>query len=278
MELPVMIQQVLARAGTVYNDQQLQLLATSLENAKKSFADDDVGAAVEQLSKLHQLGPLGKLGSHAEIALEADQFAQTLIEQGQSALAAAKEKLQQEDNPLEGCLALMETRRLYIALPPLKEEILPVITETRTNGELRSTLKQAEKLDEARALMQKPAGKRRALLTLRRIATDDAGTPAASLAAEWIREHYPEESIDVPEQGASPPESGETHTWTSDTGHEVEAVLVGYGYDETTKAPYVVLKTGEGKQVTVPFARLSGDSQELAKELVRRMREAESKD
>jgi hypothetical protein len=278
MELPMMIQHALAQAGTIYNDQQLQELGSTFEKAKQSFDNGDDGAAVQELIKLRRFGSLGNFGSHAQVALETDKLAQTLIEQGKSALAAAKEKLAQENTRLEGALALMETRRLYLALPPLKDEILPVITEARTDDELRDLLRQAEKLDEARDLMQQPTGKRRALLTLRRLATDNPGTPAASLAAEWIREHYPEESVDIPDKATPPPKSKEIHTWTSDSGHKVEAALVGYGYAETTKAPYVVLKTRDGKQVNVPFARLSGDSQELAKELVRRLREAAPKD
>jgi hypothetical protein len=285
LELPVMIQQVLSQAGTIYSDQQLQLLGSTLEKAKLSFDNGDNGAAVQEFSKLRQFGPLGKLGSHAKVALDADKFAETLIEQGKGALAAAKEKLAQEDSRLEGALALMATRRLYLALTPLKEDILATVTETRTNDDLRDMLKHAEKLDQARVALEKPGSKRRALLTLRRITKDDPGTPGASLAAEWIREHFPEESVDSPDKPAPPPkpeevppESDNIHTWTSDNGHKVEATLVGYGYAETTKAPYVVLKTRDGKEVNVPFARLSGDSQELAKELVRRLREAESKD
>lgn len=285
MELPVLLQQAIAQAGTIYSDQQLELMGSTLEKAKQSFDNGDNGAAVQVFSKLRQFGPLGKLGSHAKVALDADKFAETLIEQGKGALAGAKDKLAQEDSKLEGCLALMETRRLYLALPPLKEDILGAITEARTNDELRDMLKHAEKLDQARESLQKSAGKRRALLTLRRITTDEPGTPAASLAAEWIREHFPEESVDMPEKPTPPPkkeevptEPNEIHTWTSDNGHKVEAALVGYGYAETTKAPYVVLKTRDGKEVNVPFARLAVDSQELAKKLVQRLREAESKD
>jgi len=285
MELPVMLQQAISQAGTIYNDQQLELLGSTLEKAKQAFDNGDNAATVREFSKLRQFGPIGKLGSHAKVATDADKFAETLIEQGKSALAEARKKLAQEDSKLEGCLALMETRRLYLALTPLKEDILGAITEARTDDNLRDMLKHAEKLDQAREALENPAHKRRALLTLRRITKDDPGTPAASLATEWIREHFPDESVDVPEKLTPPPkpeegpaESDKIHTWTSDNGHKVEATLVGYGYAETTKAPYVVLKTRDGKEVNVPFARLSGDSQELAKEQVRRLREAESKE
>jgi len=299
MELPIMIRQALSQAGTIYNDQQLQVLGSTLEKAQLSFDNGDDGAAMRELGKLSQFGPLGKFGSHAKVALDVDKFAQTLIKQGQDALAATKEKLAAEDTRLEGALELMEIRRLYLALPPLKEEILAIFTDARTDDELRDMLKRAEKLDQARELMEKPAGKRRALLTLRRIVTDDPRTPAASLAVDWIREHYPDETVEIPDQASAPSksdesptesdedhtesdedrtESDEIHTWTSDSGHKVEAALVGYGYAETTKAPYVMLKTRDGKQVNVPFARLAGDSQELAKELVRRLRKAPSKD
>ncbi len=285
MELPVMLQQAIAQAGTIYSDKQLELMGTTLEKAKQSFDNGDNAAAVQELSRLRQFGTLGKLGSYAKVATDADNFAETLAQQGKTALAEAKKKLEGEDSKLEGCLALMETRRHYLALTPLKEDIVGAITEARTDDDLRDMLKRAEKLDQARAALLNPAGKRRALLTLRRIVTDDAGTPAATLAAEWIREHFPEETVDIPEKPTPPPkpeevpaESDKIQTWTSDNGHKVEAELVGYGYEETTKAPYVVLKTRDGKEVNVPFARLAVESQELAKELVQRLREAESKE
>ena len=52
MELPVMIQQVLAQAGTIYSDQQLGLLGSTLEKAKQSFDNGDNAAAVQEFSKL----------------------------------------------------------------------------------------------------------------------------------------------------------------------------------------------------------------------------------
>ncbi len=273
-QLHQMLMYVLKKAGTVFSDQQLGLLATSLERAKQSLESEDLQGAVRELGKIGELGTPGSLGSYAEVAKEADKFAQELIERGRGALAAAKEKLAQEDLQLDGALALMEVRRVYLPLAPLKEDILAVFNETRAKDDLRDTMKQAAQLDQARDLLQKPAGSRRALTTLRRVVSQYPGTPAASLAAQWMREHFPDEPVGTPAGGPGKDATGKVHTWASNDGYKVDAVLVGYGYAETTKAPYVVLKTGEGKQIEVPFARLSEPSQQLAKELVSKLKAA----
>ena len=87
-------------------------------------------------------------------------------------------------------------------------------------------------------------------------------------------EHFPDEPVGTPADGPGKDATGKIHTWASNDGYKVDAVLVGYGYAETTKAPYVVLKTGEGKQIEVPFERLSEQSQQLAKELVSKLKAA----
>jgi hypothetical protein len=276
-QLHQMIMYVLRQAGTVYSDQQLGLITTSLGRSKQAVESDDLQGAVRELGKISQLGTLGSLGSYAEIAQEADSFAQELIERGRSALAAAKEKLSQEETRLDGALGLMEVRRVYLPLTPLKEEILAVFNETRTKEDLRDTMKQAEQLDLARDLLSKPAGSRRALTALRRVVEQYPGTPAASLATAWLREHFPEEASGLPGGDVATAGTEQMRAWTSNDGYKVQAVLIGYGYTDTTKAPYVVLKTREGKQVQVPFARLSEQSQQLAKELVRKLQAKEGK-
>jgi hypothetical protein len=270
-ELPMMIEQVLAKAGTVFNDQQLQTLTTCLEKAKQLRSADDTAGAVRELLKIGRVGTLGKLGSYAEPALEADALAQKLIEQGRKELTAAKQKLEQKDQQLAGAIQLMHARRVYLALPGLKEEIASAYNKTRAQADLRDTLKVAEQLDEAHDQLRRPANKRRAIATLRRIAAESPGTPAAALAADWLREHAPEEAVKTAD---ALPESRPIETWTSDNGHTIEAALVGYGYADTTKAPFVVFETKAGKRLTVPLARLDAESQERAKQLVRRLREA----
>ncbi|MCY2991352.1 MAG: hypothetical protein NTY19_26285 [Planctomycetota bacterium] len=277
LELPQLIEQVIQQAGTIYSDQQLKLLKTSLDRAKQEYAAHDVAGAVRDLSKLSQLGSLGKLGSYSEVAIEADNFAQQLIEQGRSDLAAAKQKLGQPETRLEGALALAATRRGYLALPPLKNEIVAAVNSTRANADLRDSLKLAEQLDEARDQLQKPTGRRRALTALLRIVSENSGTPAATLAADWIREHDPAAAGMLGQQ-QGPATAKQFHEWTSDKGTAMEAVLVASGHAQDTQAPYVVLETREGKRVTVPYARLSAASQTLAKELVRKLPGARSKD
>jgi hypothetical protein len=48
----------------------------------------------------------------------------------------------------------------------------------------------------------------------------------------------------------------------------------GYGDPATKKDPFVVLEKRDGQRVTVPWARLSVESQELAKGDVKKIREA----
>jgi hypothetical protein len=134
---------------------------------------------------------------------------------------------------------------------------------------MRDTLRLAEQLDEARDLLQKPAGQRRAVTALNRIIADNPGTPAAKLAGDWLQA----ENITP-----APSVAAQTfRSWTSDRGTAIEATLVDFGYGDpaTKKDPFVVLEKRDGQRVTVPFARLSADSQALAKEDVKKSRAAE---
>jgi hypothetical protein len=266
-ELPLMLEQVLSQAGTIYNEQQLQIVKSSLDKSQELLAAGDTAGAVREFSKLSKLGALGQLGSYAQTAVQADSFAQKLVEQGRTALTEANEKLGQDDTRLEGALVLAETKRIYSVLTPLKNDIVAAASAVRANPELRDTLKLAEQLDEARDLLQKPAGQRRAVTALNRIIAENPGTPAAKLAGDWLQA----------ENLAAPAVAAQTfRSWTSDRGTTVEAVLVDFGYGDPAakKDPFVVLEKRDGQRVTVPWARLSVESQELAKGDVKKIREA----
>ena len=165
-------------------------------------------------------------------------------------------------------MALAETKRIYTALPPLKNEITAAATAARTNPDLRDTLKLAEQLDEARDLLQKPAGQRRAVTALNRIIAENPGTPAAKMAGEWLQT---QNLAAAPAVAAKP-----FRSWTSDRGTAIEAALVDFGYGDpaTKKDPYVVLEKRDGQQITVPLARLAAESQQLATEDVKKIRQA----
>jgi hypothetical protein len=267
-ELPLMIEQVLGQAGTIFSDQQLELLKTSLDKAKSTLEAGDTASAVRELIKISKIGTLGSLGSYAQVAQDADGLVKKLVEQGRAALTAANEKLEQEATRFDGALALAETKRIYSALPPLKTEIVAAANAARTNPDVRDTLKLAEQLDEARDLLQKPAGKRRAVTALNRIIADKPGTPAAKLAADWLQAQNLAAVPAKPAKGL--------RTWTSDSGTTVEATLVDFGYDEPTakKGPYVVLEKSDGQRVNVPFSRLNSESQQQAQAGVKKMRAA----
>ncbi len=270
LELLQMINQVLSQSGTIYSDQQLNTLQASLTRAKQASEEDDVQQAVREMSKLGKIGIPGKLGSFSEVAIEVDRLAEKLAEQGRTALAAAKAQLENEETLFDGALALAETRRTYVTLPALKDELLTELNRMRADDQLRGTLKLAEQLDEACDLARKPAGQRRALIALRRVISQNPNTRAATIAAECIREHFPDES---PEASI-----GDFHKWVSTTGSTITAALIGYRHDETTKETFVHLRTQEGKKMEVPFAQLSAASQELAKRIVQEKRAANSED
>jgi hypothetical protein len=267
-ELLLMIEQVLSQAGTIYNDQQLQTLKSSLDKSQELLAAGDTAGAVREFSKLSRIGTLGQLGSYAQAAVQADSFAKKLVEQARTALTEANDKLGQEATRLEGALALAETKRIYSALPPLKADLVAAASAARTNPELRATLKLAEQLDEARDLLQKPAGQRRAVTALNRIIAENPGTSAATMAGQWLQE----QNLDAAQAVAAKT----FRSWTSDRGTSIEAALVGFGYSEPAakKDPYVVLEKRDGQRVTVPFARLSAESQQLATDDVKKIRQA----
>jgi hypothetical protein len=272
-ELLVMIEQVLSQAGTVYSDQQLQILQSTLDKSQELLTADDTAGAVREFSKISKLGTLGQLGSYARAAVEADGFAQKLVEQGKTALTGANNKLGQEATRLEGALALAETKRIYSALPPLKGDLAAAASAARTNPELRGTLKLAEQLDEARDLLQKPTGQRRAVTALNRIIAENPGTLAAKMAGDWLQE----QNLAATPAVAAPTAADKTfRLWTSDRGTTIDAALVNYGYGDpaTKKDPYVVLEKRDGQQITVPLARLSADSQQLVTEDVKKIRSA----
>jgi len=265
-ELPMMIEQVLAQAGKIYNEQQLEILKSSLEKAKQNLAAGDTGGAVRELTKIGKLGTPGSLGSYAQAAVEADSFAKKLIEEAQTALKAANDQLTQEATRLEGALALAEAKRIYGALPPLNKEVAAATAAARKDPNVRDTLRLAEQLDEARDQLKKPATQRRAVTALNRIVADNPGTPAAKLAADWLQA----ENISAPTADVAKT----FHAWTSDRGTAIEAALVDFGYGEPAAraAPYVVLEKRDGQRLQVPLDRLSAESQEVAKDEVKKLR------
>ncbi len=267
-ELLVMIEQVLSQAGTVYSDQQLQTLKTSLDKSQELLGAGDTAGAVREFSKVSKLGTLGQLGSYAQAAIQADTFAKKLLEQGRTALTEAKDKLGQEATRWEGALALAEAKRVYSTLPPLKPELVAAANAARADPAARDMLRLAEQLDEAHDQLQKPAGQRRAVTALNRIIAEHPGTPAAKLAADWLQ---------AENLAATPPAAKTFRTWTSDRGTTLEAALIDFGYGDpaTKQDPYVILEKRDGQQVTVPLARLSAESQQSAKEDVKTIRPAE---
>jgi hypothetical protein len=114
------------------------------------------------------------------------------------------------------------------------------------NPDVRDTLKLAEQLDESRDLLQKPAGKRRAVTALNRIIADKPGTPAAKLAADWLQA---QNLATAPAKAAKG-----FRTWTSDSGTTVEATLVDFGQQPTAKNVPTSSRKKRRATRQVPFA------------------------
>ena len=274
--LPLMLQQVLSQSGTIYNDRQLAVLASSVDKAQQALDAEREAEAVTALTQLSQLGTLGNLGSYAAAAVQADSLVQDLIGRARERLAPVQQQLADASSRLEGALALLELRRVYRPLPEVREELDEAFTAARSNPEWRETMDVAELLDQARQWIDKPSGQRRATTILNRILAEHAGTPAAELAAKWLLENYPDQLSADPEMDdtRSVP-AQELPVWKSTSGHAVRAALVSYRFDPATQKAFVTLKPATGEPVEVDFAQLDADSQTQAKRLVRQLQSSE---
>ena len=265
-ELPLMIEQVLSQAG---NHLQRPAIADP-----QDFAGQGQGNCLPRATprapcgssaRSARLGTLGSLGSYAQVAVQADGFAKKLVEQGRAALTAANDKLGQEATRLEGALALAETKRIYSALPPLKNEIVAAANAARTNPDLRDTLQIGRAIGRGSrpaAEAGRPAPRRDGAQPHHRRqprhARGQVGRRVVAGAGSGRNPRTP------PQPRPTPPRR--FASWTSDRGTTLEAALVDFGYGDPAakKDPYVVLEKRDGQRITVPFARLSAESQQLS--------------
>ena len=183
-----MIEQVLGQAGTIYSDQQLQIaqeFAGQVPGTADRGRHGGCGSRVQQAQQNWHAGSVGQLcpGRRAS-----RQLCQETRRAGPHRVDGGQRQAWARGHAIGGALALAETKRIYSALPPLKGDLVAAASAARTNPELRGALKLAEQLDEARDLLQKPAGQRRAVTALNRIIAENPGTPAAKMAGEWLQE------------------------------------------------------------------------------------------
>lgn len=193
--LPALLASHLAQAGKMLNEQQLAAVQEAVAAARTALEAGDTATAIKRIHGIQRLGPPGNLGSFAKAALEADQLVQELTEQGKSALQQATEKLADDGTKFEGLLALVETKRVYGALPELKAGATVALRDAAKDADLREWLEQAEALDRARGYLTAPGGQSRAASALKLVVTRYPGSPAAELAEEELGKL----SVEVPD-------------------------------------------------------------------------------
>lgn len=252
-ELPLFLRQQLASAGTILSDQQVATIKSALDDAHEAIGDGDSAAAVRRLESLRKIGPPGKLGSYATVALEADSLYAKLIEEGREALVAAQQQLE-GDEPFAGVLGVIAANRTYGAMPDLKKDLGSAERDLSRNPQHKDLVAPAQSLDRALALVgQKNAQARRSGTTmLGAVVTRYPGTPAAAMAEAKLAELGVEVAAAQVAAQSGDAESPSSRTWTDATGQfRVEAELLAVADGK------VQLKKSDGSVVSVPLEKLS---------------------
>jgi hypothetical protein len=256
-ELRRFLAEHLVVAGKIFSDQQLAAIKAAVDEANQARADGDSFTAVKRIDSLRKLGTAGKLGSYATVAREADALYTKLVEEGETALKAAQEKLVAEQ-PFDGVLGILAANRIYGSLPELRTDLVSAERDLGKNAEFKSLVAQAEALDRGLALasQKNAAAKKSAITALGLIVTRYPGTPAAKLAEEKLTELGAQ-----PPAAALPtsrPTGAPLRTWTDTTGKfRVEAELIGVADGK------VQLKKQDGAVIGVPLDKLSKEDQEF---------------
>jgi tetratricopeptide (TPR) repeat protein len=252
-ELPAFLTQQLTTAGTIFSPEQLTAIQKAVDETNRALSESDDAGAVNRLESLRRIGDVGRFGSYATAALEADKLHGQLVERGKAALDAAKQKLEADD-PFAGVLGVLAANRIYQKLPELKKELGTAERDLGRKPELKDVVRQAEALDKALSLLNQRQGKKLALTALEKVVSRFPDTPAAEQARAKLEE-----------LGASPPESSTEakpasglRMWSDRSGKfKVEAELVGVADGK------VQLKRKDGQTVEVPLERLSDEDQKF---------------
>jgi hypothetical protein len=262
-ELPQFLVEHLATAGTIFSDAQLVQIKSAVEDSNKSLAAGDSWAAVKRIESLRKVGQLGKFGSHATAALEADALYAKFAEEGAAALKTAQEQLAGQDK-FAGVLGIVSANRIYGKFPELRKNLVSAERDLSKNMEVKEELKQAQALDRAIALLGQNSTKKQAKPALETIVTRFPGTPAAERATAKLAE-LAGAAAATPATPATPAGDGPVvlglRTWSDATGKfRIEAELVN------VEGGTVNLKKKNGEVVSVPLAKLSKADQEFVKQ------------
>lgn len=253
-ELPQFLAEHLTTAGAILSDAQLAQIKSAVDESNKALAAGDSWTAVKRLESLKKIGPPGKLGSYAAVAMEADALYTKLVEEGTAALKTAQEQLAGEDK-FAGVLGVISANRIYGKIPELRKDLISAEREVTKQANLKEELKQAQALDRAIALLGQNSTKKQAKPALEAIVTRFPETPAAERAKAKLAE-LTGAAPDKPAEGAPP--ASNLRTWSDASGKfKIEAELV------SVEDGKVNLKKKSGEVVSVPLAKLSKADQEF---------------
>lgn len=256
-QLPLFLAEHLKSAGRILSDEQLATIRDAVEDSNKALAEGDAWTAVKRIEGLKKIGTPGKLGSYASAAQEADALHARLVEQGQAALAAAKEKLAGEDK-FAGVLEVISANRIFGAIAELRKDLVSAERDLGKDPQLKDFVKQAEALDRALAMAAGKTTKRSAPGAFQSVIERYPGTRAAELAQAQLAELGAETTaVATSVPNAAPA----LRTWTDSTGKfQIEAQLVKV---EDGKAQ---LKQKDGQLVAIALDKLSKEDQEFLAE------------
>jgi hypothetical protein len=253
-ELPEFLAEHLTTAGAIFSDAQLLQIKSAVEDSNKAVAAGDSWSAIKRIESLKKIGPPGKLGSFATVALEADALYAKFLEEGKTALKTAQEQLAGQDK-FAGVLGIISANRIYGKFPELRKDLVSAERDLSKKTELKEELKQAEALDRAIALLGQNTTKKQAKPALELIVTRFPDTPAAERAKAKLAELAGGAPAAA---GGDAPAASALRTWSDATGKfRIEAELVN------VEGGAVNLKKKNGELVSVPLVKLSKADQEF---------------
>jgi hypothetical protein len=253
-ELGQFMAEHLREAGRLLNDREVEFLETVVTAAKEHLAEGQKSAAVQQIATLSQLGTVGDLKSYSRLALEANDLAKQLIEEGLEQIENAASQLDLPKTQLDGALALAEAKTAYKGIAEVSNKVTEVYREAYRDPDKKQVLAQADAINRALARRKVRGGDKLAVRDLKRVIQRYPDTPGARLAAKHVAEISGETVASQPPAGGDE----EFRTWTGAQGkHQIEAKLVAI------KKGWVQLQTRNGKKISLQVKKLSQADQDF---------------
>ena len=210
----------LASAGRVLSVSQAELLARLVEQAKTQCESGDRRAAIKTLSPLRKLGPLGKLGSHAEPAVAADQLVNEWLKEFNDSLADIESRKAKE--PFAALLDFVKLEETFRGFEPVKLTLAKTRKALRKEPEQRERLRAAEVIAKAQRRLEGGKSLGSSAGALRKL-IDSAPDSEAAAAARKLLDQHPD---GTPGAGR-PPTAPRYRSWKDRSGkYQIVARLV----------------------------------------------------